>query len=52
LFGLCSSTPIEKLNIDTMFLAEMTIFMITFIYATFIKSLAFYKDQRCAKCST
>jgi hypothetical protein len=35
-----------------MFLAEMTIFMITFIYAMFIKSLAFYKDQRCAKCST
>jgi hypothetical protein len=49
LFGLCSSTPIEELNINTLFLAEMAIFMITFLYAMFIKSLAFYKDQRCAK---
>lgn len=52
LFGLCYPIPIEELDINAIFQAEMTIFMITFIYAMIIKSLAFYKDQRCAKCST
>jgi hypothetical protein len=52
MFGLCYPIPTKELDIDAIFKAEMTIFMITFIYAIVIKSLAFYKDQRCAKCST
>jgi hypothetical protein len=52
LFGLCYPIPAKELDIKTIFLAEQIIFTITFIYAMFIKSLAFYKDQRCTKCST
>jgi hypothetical protein len=52
LFGLCYPVPVEEFDIDAIFLAEQVIFTITFFYAMIIKSFAFFKDQRCIKCST
>ncbi|MEN8217112.1 MAG: hypothetical protein ABFS56_12240 [Pseudomonadota bacterium] len=50
-FIVCYLTP-EKIDFDSVFNAEIGIFTITFLYSIIVKSVAFYKDQRSAKCST
>ncbi|RKZ91727.1 MAG: hypothetical protein DRR19_06415 [Candidatus Parabeggiatoa sp. nov. 1] len=51
LFTVCYLKS-EAININHVFYTEIVIFTITFLYTIVVKSFAFYKDQRCTKCST